>query len=171
MDLEETYLFPMLKSSHVAKGAASEKPLHARDAAHCRRRHGLDTTDRARTWDYLNAHAGLLNKRGSSIYRNRPPFSIFGVALHVRALEGRHQWLLQKAGVRNRWSVQRQARRTGRHFLLLALPDESAGRVPGLAPQLWDGEAFYKGFVFWDSKRPITADLLRRLDLRRLARN
>src|SRR5205807_849380 len=33
----------------------------------------------AQTWDYLVAHSGLLNKRGSSIYRNRPPFSIFGV--------------------------------------------------------------------------------------------
>ena len=30
-------------------------------------------------------------------------------------------------------------------------------------------QAFYRAFVFWDVKRPITADLLRRLDLRRLA--
>ena len=29
--------------------------------------------------------------------------------------------------------------------------------------------AFYGAFVFWDGKRPITADLLRRLDLRKLA--
>jgi hypothetical protein len=28
---------------------------------------------------------------------------------------------------------------------------------------------FYEAFVFWDTKRPITADLLCRLDLRRLA--
>jgi hypothetical protein len=30
--------------------------------------------------------------------------------------------------------------------------------------------AFYNAFVFWDSKRPITADLLRRLDLQLLAK-
>jgi hypothetical protein len=30
-------------------------------------------------------------------------------------------------------------------------------------------QAFYRAFVFWDAKRPITADLLRRLNLRRLA--
>ncbi|HTU88513.1 MAG TPA: hypothetical protein VMF69_00310, partial [Gemmataceae bacterium] len=30
-------------------------------------------------------------------------------------------------------------------------------------------QAFYRAFVFWDTKRPITADLLRRLDLRRIA--
>jgi hypothetical protein len=29
--------------------------------------------------------------------------------------------------------------------------------------------AFYEAFVFWDTKRPVTADLLRRLDLQRLA--
>ena len=28
---------------------------------------------------------------------------------------------------------------------------------------------FFAAFVFWDAKRPITVDLLRRLDLRRLA--
>ena len=30
-------------------------------------------------------------------------------------------------------------------------------------------KSFYGAFVFWDSKRPITVDLLRRLDVRRLA--
>jgi hypothetical protein len=29
--------------------------------------------------------------------------------------------------------------------------------------------SFYNAFIFWDAKRPITADLLRRLDLRLLA--
>ena len=28
---------------------------------------------------------------------------------------------------------------------------------------------FFAAFVFWDAKRPITAELLRRLDVRRLA--
>jgi hypothetical protein len=27
---------------------------------------------------------------------------------------------------------------------------------------------FYSAFIFWDSKRPITVDVLRRLDLRKL---
>lgn len=31
------------------------------------------------------------------------------------------------------------------------------------------GRSFYEAYVFWDSKRPITVDLLCRLDLRRLA--
>ena len=29
---------------------------------------------------------------------------------------------------------------------------------------------FYSAFIFWDSKRPITVDVLRRLDLRKLHR-
>jgi hypothetical protein len=31
-------------------------------------------------------------------------------------------------------------------------------------------KAFYAAFLFWDAKRPITAELLRRLDLRKLDR-
>ena len=30
-------------------------------------------------------------------------------------------------------------------------------------------QEFFRAFVFWDSKRPITGDLLRRLDLRKAA--
>ena len=32
-----------------------------------------------RTWDYLQSHADRLDARASSIYRNRPRFSVFGV--------------------------------------------------------------------------------------------
>jgi hypothetical protein len=31
-------------------------------------------------------------------------------------------------------------------------------------------QAFYRSFIFWDAKRPITSEILRRLDLLALAR-
>ncbi len=44
---------------------------------------GADTSRIAQkaphTWDYLQSYAHLLDRRASSIYRNRPRFSIFGV--------------------------------------------------------------------------------------------
>lgn len=51
------------------------------------------------------------------------------------------------------------------------LPCQTQGQAEYLGTLLNSpiAQAFYKAFVFWDSKRPITADLLRRLDLRRLA--
>jgi len=44
-----------------------------------------------------------------------------------------------------------------------------AERVAALLGSDIAGE-FFAALVFWDAKRPITAELLRRLDIRRLAR-
>ena len=38
-----------------------------------------------RTWAYLEAHGAALDRRGSSIYRGRPRFSIFGVGEYTFA--------------------------------------------------------------------------------------
>jgi len=32
-----------------------------------------------KTWEYLTKYSDLLDKRGSSIYKDKPRFSIFGV--------------------------------------------------------------------------------------------
>jgi hypothetical protein len=79
-DLEDDHVYPMFKSSEIAKGAA-ENP--SRWMLVTQRRVGEDTRTIQRrspkTWEYLDAHADRLSRRASSIYRNRPPFSIFGV--------------------------------------------------------------------------------------------
>ena len=50
---------------------------------------GEDTThiesEAPRTWQYLCAHADRLDRRGSTIYRNRPRFSVFGVGAYTFA--------------------------------------------------------------------------------------
>jgi hypothetical protein len=52
------------------------------------------------------------------------------------------------------------------------LPFETEEQAEFSASLLNSAEAqeFYGAFVFWDSKRPVTVDLLRRLDLRKLAK-
>ena len=56
--------------------------------------------------------------------------------------------------------VPRQAGCLGRHVLFSALPKRQADYISDLlnAPA---AQAFYRAFVFWAPKRPITADLLR----------
>src|SRR5207245_2399693 len=85
VDLEESYLFPMMKSSHVAKGVG-DKNRYMLVTQRAISQDTAEIQERApRTWAYLNAHADLLNKRGSAIYRNRPRFSIFGVGEYTFA--------------------------------------------------------------------------------------
>ena len=80
VDIENTYLFPLLKSSDIFHNRVLQTQrwlLTPQDSI------GKDTTpikDSApKTWDYLNRYKELLDKRASSIYLNNPPFSIFGV--------------------------------------------------------------------------------------------
>jgi len=170
VELEDTYLFPMLKSSQVARGGGSG----TRYMLVPQRTVGSDTKEieeRApRTWDYLNAHADLLNQRGSSIYRNRPPFSIFGVGEYSFA-----SWKIAISGFYKKLLFVTIGPMKGKPVVLddtsYFLPCQTQAQAEYLGSLLNSptAQAFYKAFVFWDAKRPITADLLRRLDLRRLA--
>jgi hypothetical protein len=80
VELEDTYLYPLLKSSDIAK---EEAPVPRRWLLVTQKYVGEPTRSIAhnapRTWAYLEQHNTLLNSRKSSVYSNKPPFSIFGV--------------------------------------------------------------------------------------------
>lgn len=87
VEVEDACLFPMLKSSDLANGCRIDK---CRWLIVTQKAVGDETREIERvapkTWAYLTAHTDLLAKRGSSIYRDRPPFSIFGVGEYSFAL-------------------------------------------------------------------------------------
>jgi hypothetical protein len=171
VELEDTYLFPMLKSSQVAKGIAMNQN---RFMLVTQRAVGESTTriqkTAAHTWAYLVAHADLLNKRGSSIYRNRPSFSVFGVGDYTFA-----PWKVAISGFYKKLAFATVGPISGKPVVLddtaYFLPCQTKEQAEYLASLLSSPTAreFYKAFVFWDTKRPITAELLGRLNLRRLA--
>jgi hypothetical protein len=171
VDLEDTCLFPMLKGSQVAKGAGHSN----RYMLVTQRTVNEDTIalkDRApRTWSYLQAHAELFDRRGSSIYRNRPPFSIFGVGEYSFA-----PWKVAISGFYKKLAFVTIGPIQDKPVVLddttYFLPCQTQTQANYLAALLNSSSAqeFYRAFVFWDAKRPITAEMLRRLDLWRLAR-
>jgi hypothetical protein len=171
VDLEATYLFPLLKSSDVNKGAA----LGHRFMLVPQKTTGESTdhikADAPKTWGYLRENADLLSARGSSIYRNRPEFSIFGVGPYTFA-----PWKVAISGFYKalRFSVVGSLDGAPAVFddtvyFLSASSKEEADFLSSLL----NGpiaQAFYGAMVFWEDKRPITVDLLKRLSLRKLAR-
>ena len=172
VELEDSFLFPMLKSSHVAKGVTVSKD---RFMLVTQRTVGEDTARiqkmAPRTWEYLVAHADWLNKRRSAIYRNRPPFAVFGVGDYTFA-----PWKVAISGFYKKLAFATVGPTDGKKPVVLDdtayfLPCRTQEQAEHLATLLNSLAAreFYKAFVFWDTKRPITADLLSRLDLRRLA--
>jgi hypothetical protein len=172
VELEDRYLYPMLKSSEIANGRA-ESP--ARRMIVTQQVVGGDTTEIQReaplTWRYLQSHGALLDERGSSIYRKLPRFSVFGVGVYTFA-----PWKVAISGFYKRLTFTVVGSADGKPIVLddtcYFLPCAQNEDAVYLASLLNSDAArkFFSAYVFWDSKRPITADLLRRLDLRLLAR-
>ncbi|MFH1268701.1 MAG: SAM-dependent DNA methyltransferase, partial [Planctomycetota bacterium] len=172
VELEGEHVYPMLKGSDVARGRA-ESPK--RWMLVTQRNVGEDTAairDRSpRTWEYLQSHADRLNRRGSSIYRKRPPFSIFGVGEYAFA-----PWKIAISGLHKKLEFVPVGSFAGKPVVLddtcYFLPCETEREAHGITGLLNSGTAreFFSAFIFWDAKRPVTAEVLRRLDLMALAR-
>lgn len=171
-NLESTYLYPMLKSSDVAKGNVLEP---RKWMLVTQRRVGESTlpiSERApRTWEYLQDHRDLLDGRKSSVYENQPRFSIFGVGEYSFA-----PWKVAISGLYKKLHFAIIGSYEGKPIVLddtcYFIPcgsQEEAEYLAGLLNSEVAGQ-FFEAFIFWDKKRPITAGILRRLDLVALAR-
>jgi len=171
IDLEPDYVYPMLKSSDLAGRRVADT---ARRMLVTQRSVGQSTHEIARTapktWSYLTSHADLLNRRGSSIYRDRPPFSVFGVGDYTFM-----PWKVAISGFYKELAFVLVGPSGGKPVVLddtcYFLPCETR-EAADLLLSLLNTEAarqFLNAFVFWDAKRPITADLLRKLALRKVA--
>jgi len=82
VELEPEVLFPLLKSSDLASHREPRRYLIVPQWTM------IDESirsDAPKTWNYFTKHAHLLNKRKSSVYKNRTPFSVFGVGRYTFA--------------------------------------------------------------------------------------
>jgi hypothetical protein len=170
VELEPEVLFPLLKSSDLA---AHRKPrryliVPQRTISDDPSRLRLDAP---KTWSYLTKHAHLLDKRKSSIYKNRPPFSVFGIGPYTFA-----PWKVAISGLYKKLEFVQIPPFRGRPVVLddtcYFFPCKSEEECNLLYELVMSDPAreFWSAFIFWDAKRPITAQLLNLLDLMVLAR-
>ena len=171
VDLESRFLFPLLKSSDLARAVVNQP---SRVLLVPQRRVG-EETDRIcelapKTWRYLQQHADRLNRRASCIYKNRPPFSVFGVGPYSFS-----PWKVAISG----FYKQLTFNAVGPFGNKPVVFDDTCNFVPceseaeaTLVAELLNSELAQdalSAYVFWDMKRPVTIELLRRLDLRKLS--
>jgi hypothetical protein len=181
VDLEEDYLFRLVKSSDVARarfetlsnsdGRGSEI---TRRVLVPQRRVGQETESIAlrasKTWRYLLQHVERLDRRASRVYRNQPQFSIFGVGPYTFA-----PWKVVVSGFYKTPRFVAVGPVRGRPVVCddtcYFLPYRTAAKARSLA-RLLNGRLareFFSAFVFPDAKRPLTAEILGSLDLAALA--
>lgn len=169
--LEDDYIFPMLKSSDIANGQIR---YGRRYMVVTQRYVGEDTNSIRRrapkTWRYLEAHDEMFEKRASAIYRNRPKYSIFGVGDYSFS-----SWKVAISGFYKRFSFKLIEPYQGKVIVLddttYFLPCWSEHEARFIADMLSSDPAqqFLESMIFWSDKRPITIEILKRLDLHALS--
>jgi hypothetical protein len=172
VDLEDDYLYPMLKGSDLANGGANGRH---RWMLVTQKSVGGDTrpirAQAPKTWKYLQEHGEALDRRSSSIYRNRPRFSVFGVGGYAFA-----PWKVAIPGLYKRLRFTPVGGVAGKPTVFddtsyfLSCQDEEEARLVASLLNSPAAREFFSAFIFWDAKRPLTVDVLKRLDLLALAR-
>ncbi len=167
--LEPKLVFPLLKSADLANGRFDTgRVMLVPQMTVCE-----DTAQLAQTapvtWEYLTRHAPRMAARKSSIYRDKPAFSIFGVGSYSFT-----PWKVAISGLYKRLTFTAIGPIEGRpvvfddtvSFLACASEDEARHIADLLnAPR---AQEFLNAMIFWTDKRPITTGLLRRLSLKTL---
>lgn len=170
VDVEETYLYPLLKSTEVAKGITQP----SRYVLITQQFVGEDTDclrhAAPKTWRYLERHRDLFAGRKSSIYRSQPEFCLFGVGPYSFApykvvVSGLHKEVRftlippfrgKPVMVDDTCYFVGSCDAEEAHLLLSLFQSDAALR-------------YIRATIFTDNKRPVTADVLNRLDIKKIA--
>jgi hypothetical protein len=173
VDIESTYLYPLLKSSDLANRRESRRDRYMLVP---QRAVGEDTSGiqlaAPKTWQYLQRHVEPLDARASSIYRNRPRFSVFGVGPYTFA-----PWKVAISGLYKRFifvcvgPLDEKPRVLDDTSYFVPCEREEEARALSYLLNSEVAIEFFSSRVFWDSKRPITVDLLGKLSFSALAQD
>ena len=171
VEIESTIVYPLLKSTQIFRGATGATD---RAVIVTQKRVGDETASIARlaplTWSYLLKHAVRLDARKSSIYRGKPRFSVFGVGDYSFA-----PWKVCVSALHKELVFAVVGPIDGKPCMVddtvcfLPAPTEEAASTILQMLESTPAQQFLRSLVFWDSKRPITIDILGALDLDRLA--
>ena len=171
INLEDQYIYPLLKSSDLGNGHTR----YGRKWMLVTQKYvGEDTTPIKRiapkTWNYLEAHDEFFTKRASSIYRNRPRYSIFGIGDYAFA-----SWKVAISGFYKKLSFKLIEPYQGKPVVLddtsYFLPCWCEAQAQFMTTLLNSKPAqqFLESMIFWTDKRPITIEVLKRLDIHALS--
>lgn len=170
VNIENTSIYPLLKSSDIA----NERIIPSKHVIVTQHEVGEDTAiirqQAPLTWKYLLNHSKILDNRKSMIYEKRSRFAIFGVGEYSFAP----------------WKVAISALYRNIHFTVIGsfdgkpiVLDDTCYFVPcrtkaeaQFIAELLNSEVaqkFIRSLIFFDSKRAVTIDVLKRIDIKKIA--
>ncbi len=165
VDVEGDYIYPLVKGADLQSNRTRQRCVIIPQT-----RVGEDTRLLERRapklWRYLTSHAPVFEARKSSIYRGRPPFSIFGVGPYSFA-----PYKLLVSGLHKKPRFVMVGPHKGRPVMCddtcYLLPFDSVQEAAQVASALNHplAQQFIESIIFPDSKRPITKSLLSRINI------
>ncbi len=171
VQLEETYLFPLLKGSDVAQNR-----IHATNRYILVTQKFIGESTETikdiapKTWDYLEDNAQYLNNRKSKIYHQNPRFSVFGVGDYSFK-----PWKIAICGLYKKLDFRLIGEIANKSVIFddtvyfLSFENEGVARKTFELLNSSAAISFYSSMVFWDEKRPIKSSILNCLNLAVLA--
>ena len=169
-DVEADKVYPLYKATDVAKGRTETakyvlvpQTTMGEDTSHLQE-------SAPKTWDYLQRHEELFAARKSSIYRAQPKYSMFGLGAYSFA-----PYKIAVSGLHKNVRFTLVSPQEGKSALLddtcYFISCETEAEAI-LLRDLFNADVTrqcLEAMLFTDSKRPVTADLLNRLDVKRIA--
>ncbi len=171
IDIEKDLVFPLLKSSDLAKGNLSPR----KGVIITQKRIGENTNyikeSFPKTWNYLNANKESFMNRKSSIYKNKPLFSIFSIGdysfyPYKIAISGLYKNI--KFNILNPHLNKSIQVDDTCNFISCKSLDEAEILCKILNSSITN--KILSSLIFWDSKRPITTEILNKIDLKKIAK-
>jgi len=166
VDIEPDLVFPLRKGAEIGSG----KPWGERFVIVPQRRVGEPTDPLRerypRTYEYLLAHASILDARRSSIYAKNPRFSIFGVGEYSFA-----PFKIAICGLYKRPAFRLERPIENRPVMFddtttyLSFGDEASARVTFARLESQPIRELLDALIFPDDKRPVKAAILNRIVL------
>lgn len=172
-EVEDGFIFPLLKCTDIFRGRHLEQ---TKWVIVPQQTFGADTNQLSSVapnlWRYLTANATALDGRKSSIYKNRPRFSVFGHGPYTYA-----KYKVAISGLHKEPRFRLVPPLNGLPVVLddtcyfTAFDDPTEACIATALLSSPECVALIESLVFWDSKRPITKKLLQRLDTSKLPRD
>lgn len=165
--LEDTYLYPMLKSSDLANDTTTPTKWMLVTQNFIGKETETIVEEAPLTWKYLMKNKYLLDKRASVIYKNKPKFSIFGVGDYSFS-----KWKVAISGFYKKLDFRLIQPYRGKTVVLddtcyfIACETFEKAVLLELILNNKISKEFYLSFIFWDAKRPITKKLLRKISIK-----
>lgn len=167
VSIEHSLIYPLLKSSHLKKPVINYTPLYVIIPQQKIKQNTCYIKSEApKTWKYLNDNKQYFEKRKSSIYKNAPDFSIFGI--------GDYSFRKYKVAISGFYKKPRFSLVYGdKTFMLddtcyfLSFDDYDSAYITMLILNSDLVNKFLKNIAFLDSKRPYSKKVLKRIDLKK----